>query len=150
MKKDSDLFEELNKYKWFKSSNGYVRRTTSEFKFNNKFRTAVCLHNKILNIPKGFVVDHKNKCRIDNTKRNLLICPINLNVHRNSKKLSKTSSKFKGVSLYKSSQKWESEIRVNGKRIFLGCYENELDAAKAYNRAALRHYGENAYQNKLD
>lgn len=46
----------------------------------------------------------------------------------------KESSKYIGVN--KSSGKWVSRISYNGQRIYLGFYDEEVDAAKAYNVAA--------------
>ena len=48
----------------------------------------------------------------------------------------KTSSKFIGVTLRKSSQQWQAEIRINGKRKYLGNFSTQVEAAVAYNKAA--------------
>jgi len=56
-------------------------------------------------------------------------------------------SSFKGVaktSLFKGAQlqkKWRAYIAVNGKIFHLGCFQNEIDAAKAYNQAAIKYFG---------
>ena len=42
------------------------------------------------------------------------------------------SSKYIGVSWDKDRSKWTSKIKVNGKTINLGRFENELDAYKKY------------------
>ena len=48
----------------------------------------------------------------------------------------KTSSKYIGVTLRKSSQQWQAEIRINGKRKYLGNFSTQVEAAVAYNKAA--------------
>lgn len=47
----------------------------------------------------------------------------------------KTSSKYKGVTWDKESDKWMAQIYINGKRKFLGRFFNELEAARAYQNA---------------
>jgi hypothetical protein len=44
-------------------------------------------------------------------------------------------------------KRWRARIRVNGRRIYLGSFENELDAAKAYDSAAKKHHGQFAAVN---
>ena len=58
-----------------------------------------------------------------------------------------TLSKFKGVSLNKQLKKWISRIGINGKRKHLGYFTSEIEAAKAYDTAAIKLYGEFAKLN---
>ena len=62
--------------------------------------------------------------------------------------LNKTcSSKYKGVSWAKANKKWKACLLCKGKRYYLGYFENEIEAAFAYNKAALEHFGEFALLN---
>ena len=72
---------------------------------------------------------------------------VRMGYHKKSS--SKGSSKYKGVSFHKKDSKWWSTIIVNKKQIYLGRYDEEKDAAKAYNKAALKYFGEHAYLNKV-
>ena len=47
----------------------------------------------------------------------------------------KKSSKYKGVSKHKVTGKWQATIRIEGKKIALGLYSNQTQAALAYNTA---------------
>jgi group I intron endonuclease len=49
------------------------------------------------------------------------------------KKKRNSSSKFFGVSFYKNTKKWLSYVTVNKKNIFLGWFNEEIEAAKTYN-----------------
>jgi hypothetical protein len=57
---------------------------------------------------------------------------------RNRTKLQNTSSVYNGVSWKKGQQKWEARIKdINGRKLYLGCFNNEKDAARAYNNKAI-------------
>lgn len=62
---------------------------------------------------------------------------------------SNNTSGYKGVRRASNSQKWVASIRVNRKGIHLGCFSDIRDAIRAYNAAALEHFGESAYLNPL-
>ena len=60
------------------------------------------------------------------------------------------SSKYKGVSFHKRQCQWTANIRYTNKLYHLGSFDYEIDAAKAYNQAAIKYYGEFALLNKFD
>jgi len=57
------------------------------------------------------------------------------------------TSGFKGVSWNKGKNKWHAKIMVNGKNWHLGYFDNPIEAAKAYDLAALQYQGEFAVLN---
>ena len=61
-----------------------------------------------------------------------------------------TSSGFKGVVFRKQSQKWQAQIQINGERKYLGIFDSEIDAAEAYNAAAIELHGEFVEINAVD
>jgi hypothetical protein len=66
---------------------------------------------------------------------------------RNRRKKKNTTSQFVGVNLYKPSRRWDSRITHQGKRIKLGRFDSEIEAAKAYDEAAKKYFGEFARLN---
>ena len=50
---------------------------------------------------------------------------------RNQRARENTSSKYKGVCFFKRTQQWIAYVTVNGKRIHLGYFSDEIDAARA-------------------
>jgi hypothetical protein len=65
----------------------------------------------------------------------------------NRKKKKNTSSQFIGAFFNKSHRYWGAQIKVNGKTLWLGSFDNEIDAARAYDAAAKKYHGEFARLN---
>ena len=98
-----------------------------------------------MNPPLGMQVDHINGDRLDNRRENLRIVT-NWQNQMNRGMTINNSSGYKGVRLRRSG-KWEAQIRVNKKAIFLGRFYDKLDAAHAYDDAAKKYFGEFARLN---
>lgn len=127
-KVDNEDFEELSKINWqYHAKRNYV--------VSNLGR----MHRLIMSCPNGMHVDHINHDRLDNRRSNLRICTPEENTW-NTRSLRKSSSKFKGVSYFKKNGKWRASISFKGKFISLGYFINEVDAAIAYDIAALKYY----------
>lgn len=107
----------------------------------------VRMHRLLMNYPKGRVVDHQNSNGLDNRMDNLRIATKGQNVCNKIKTRRKTSSKYIGVSWDKRSRLWSAYIGHLYKKIFLGYFKNEIDAARAYDRAAIKYHGEFARLN---
>ena len=99
-----------------------------------------------MNCPKGYSVDHIDNNPLNNQKYNLRICLLKDN-SKNSTKRKNTSSKYKGVYFETGTKKYKANIKVNYKTISLGRFTNEIDAAKAYDAAAIKYFGEFANLN---
>jgi hypothetical protein len=95
-------------------------------------------------------IDHINHNSLDNRKSNLRICSPKENC-RNSRKPNKknSTSKYKGVFYSKGIKKFMSVIGFDNKSIHLGVFLYEINAALAYNKAAIKLYGKFAYLNDL-
>lgn len=95
---------------------------------------------------RGSVVDHIDHDTLDCRRANLRVCTNALN-RRNTLRHSDSRSPFKGVCYHRTAKKWQAQIQVDKRRIYLGLFENAEDAARAYDRAALEHHGEFACLN---
>ena len=75
-----------------------------------------------------------------------------LNHNWRDKKLYKIRgrSRYRGVAWCKAANKWQASITINSKQKYLGVFENEKEAAKAYNEAALFYRGEQSILNKIE
>ena len=98
------------------------------------------MHRVIMQPPEGFFVDHINHNGLDNQRKNLRLCTTRQNL-RNQRKWKAASSRFKGVSWDKVHNCWQSFIWVSGRNKRIGVFENEIEAAKAYDEAAKRYFG---------
>lgn len=96
----------------------------------------------------GKEVDHINRNRLDNRLSNLRPCDKVLNV-RNVTKRAGSSSKYKGVCYSKKKSKWIAAVNVHGKCTFRKAFNDEIEAAKAYNEAALKYHKEFASLNEI-
>ena len=95
------------------------------------------------------VVDHIDRNPFNNCKDNLRICTVHQNTFNRAKYRGNPTSKYKGVSWNAKHKRWYAFIRFNGKRIYLGNFEVEANAARAYNDAAMQFFKEFAYLNQI-
>lgn len=99
--------------------------------------------------PSTSFIDHINGDKLDARRSNLREATRSQNgANRIPKKSS--SSKFMGVAWYSLSGKWRTQITFEGKVRHVGYFTNEVDAAKAYDAAALKYHGEFARINTYD
>ncbi len=124
----------------------YLSKTNKAIYFN--FGGAQSLARYILGYFGKRQVDHINHNQFDNTNENLRIATKSQN-NANRRKKSNTSSKYKGVSWKAYRDYWEVCIKVKGQYIYLGHFKDEIEAAKAYNVAALKYFGEFALLNVI-
>ncbi|HUU89291.1 MAG TPA: AP2 domain-containing protein [Candidatus Glassbacteria bacterium] len=147
---DDEDFKNLNQFKWWAdkipSGDFYVTRNIKIEKVWKKIK----MHRIIMNAQKGQYVDHRDHNTLNNRKSNLRICTTAENGMNRQKGRGAYTSKHKGVSWQKYRKEWAAYIKVTGKTIHLGRFDNENDAAQAYNVAALKYYGEFACLNIIE
>jgi len=92
-------------------------------------------------------IDHKDGNRANNSISNLRSATPSQNIAAASHSFRKPKSGFRGVHWKQRNKKWASYIRHEGKAVHLGYYSGVSEAAKAYDLAAIRLFGEFAYRN---
>lgn len=142
---DDEDWSSLVNHKWYARKHRntwYAAR--NEYLGHNRWRY-VTMHRLIIAAAPGQQVDHIDGNGLNNTRANLRFCDGTQNAC--NRKRGWGRSHFKGVSWHSQSGKWRSEATLKGKHFFLGMFEDETEAARAYDRAAIRLFGEFAHPN---
>ena len=132
---DDEDFEKVSGHSWQLHSKGYAVAKIGGKK--------IFMHRFILNAQEGQEVDHRNRDRLDCQKGNLRFATVS---QSNANRSSKNKTGYKGVS--ETRGKFLAHIKVSGRDLFLGRFDRAADAAKAYNEAAVRYFGEFAKLNE--
>jgi hypothetical protein len=150
---DDNVYDVINELKWYAHKTGKKYRAVR----NNPCRkrpNMIFMHRviwEIINgpIPEKLEIDHIDGNSLNNRVNNLRMCTKkqnSYNIHVSN--ISKTS-KYRGVRLHKCG-KWESYIMVNKKSVYIGLFDTENDAGRAYDIKAKQYFGEFATLNFPD
>lgn len=134
-------FDLVNPYKWCtkrsKHDNTYYAITRNKGK-------GLFMHNLIMGV---IGIDHIDNDGLNNTRSNLRVANQSQNAANQNKQKRNCTSKYKGVYFKKSLKKWIAQIKFLQRKIHIGSFVNEIDAAKAYDVKAKELFGEFAKTN---
>ncbi len=129
-------YEAANQIKWW-VVRGYAQGQIG--------RKKLYMHRWLLEFPE-YDIDHINGNRLDNRRSNLRICTESQNL-ANQRLRKNSASGYKGVTWRPDEQKFRVRIMVNGRSITIGQFSEAEDAAHAYDKAAVKYFGEFAKTN---
>ncbi len=132
---DDEDYDKIKESSWLFSGRYAYRQVWNKGKGKTEY-----MHRIIMGNPKNLEIDHINGNGIDNRKSNLRFATHKQNM-ANQKSCKTATSQFKGVCWVKRDKKWEASIQTDNRTKHLGYYENEADAAKAYDKEAIKLFG---------
>lgn len=138
---DDQDYERVSQYNWYAAKiKGNIYAVSSQ----GGGEGAVRLHRFILGLSGSIPwIDHKNHNGLDCQRENLRLASPSQNQGNKRKQTSLSCSRYKGVTWAKEQQKWKATIH----HTYLGYFESEEDAAKAYDKAAKEYFKEYAFTN---
>lgn len=129
-------YDRLASYRWKLLKDG--ERSYAYREDNGKL---ISMHQDVLGAKAGYVIDHRDRDGLNNTRRNLRYATRAQNRANSTRiKSATSSSRFKGVTLIPA--RWVARIKVDGKSTKLGTFRTEEEAGEAYAAAARRLYPE--------
>jgi len=134
---DAADYERFGGHKWH-LENGYAAR-----KENGR---TILMHREMMQPPPDMVVDHIDSNQYNNCRFNLRVCTRAEN-QRNRRKHAGAASSYKGVFYRKRRRKWYSQCEFEGKCYITPSVDDEIEAARAYDRQAVECFGDFARLN---
>ncbi len=141
---DDEDYEYLMQWKWraqkCRDGNYYAVRTAYAPE-----KHSILMHRLLLSAPDGLDVDHQSGDGTDNRRGNLRLVTTLQNIS-NQRKRRKNTSGFKGVDR-RPGDRWRAKLTINYRQLTLGTFPTAEAAARAYDAAAIKHFGEFANLN---
>jgi hypothetical protein len=140
---DAEDYDWLVQYKW------HCQRADNRFyavRRQHGKEARIPMHRQIMHASKGQLVDHIDGNGLNNRKSNLRFCSAAQNAW-NRRPDRCCYSRYKGITWSKNHKKWHAHITKSGRSMYLGHFDDQAEAAIAYDRKAEQLFGQFAYLN---
>ncbi len=147
---DDDNYEEISQFNWHAKVNPKTKRAYA-VRWNiykdasgAKKKNPVYMHHQVMGGRRdGFQIDHISRDSLDNRKVNLRWATPSQNCMNAKFRVGKSG--YRGVHVVQWG--YQATVNIEGKRTHVGFSKDPVVAAKAYDEAARKHYGEFAILN---
>lgn len=125
-----DVDVALTRVRWQLDAGGYVQRVVV---LPDGHRTSLKLHRVVMGLESGdgLEVDHRDGNKLDNRRSNLRVATRSQNSQNRHARRTVGSSSFRGVTWNCARQKWQAQVGLDGRCIYLGLHASETAAAQA-------------------
>jgi hypothetical protein len=146
---DTSLYDSIKGFRWsaYKAIRGKTYYAKTAVRKTDGQQTTLYMQNFVF--PDAEEIDHKSGDGLDNRRENLRPATHSGNM-ANRKKIKNTSSRFIGVHWRNDVKKFRAYISLNKKRIDVGHFDDEIEAAKKRDEKAREFFGEFAALNFPD
>lgn len=142
---DDEDYWWLKKHNWLQNRN---MKTIYAVRYDCRWAKTkiIYMHREVLGLKvgDGKVVDHIDLNGLNNQKKNLRVVTKQQNSCRRVRQINNTSGY---IGVVKIKNKWIARIKDNYKSIYLGCFDDPVEAAKRYDEEARKRRGEFAVCN---
>lgn len=147
---DDEDFDRLRQYKWYAkrcSRNGSLWYAYRSIPVADEGPTILAMHTTVMgDAPAGMEIDHRDGDGLNNQRENVRIA-----THEQNQANTKPHNgrKYKGIYRDKryAQPRYRAQIRRGGKVIYLGTFQTDIEAARAYDTKAKEMSGEFAWLN---
>lgn len=142
---DDEDYEFLSRFRWYctHEKNCYYAVSFSRI---DGYPVPLRMHRLLLRASVGMMVDHIDCNGLNNQRSNLRLAT---HAQNSRNRRPNKGRQYKGVRKTRNNT-YEAVISHNGRRIYLGTFNNSHDAATAYNNAAVKYFGRFAKINLIE
>lgn len=136
---DAD-FDNVDQFKWYakKATNGRTFYAARQIRISRRGKQqTVMMHQFLLAAKPGDKVDHRDGDGLNNLRRNIRLCSHIQNMQGFRRKKIGAASQYVGVYWHNQSEKWMVQVKIDGQNQHVGMFDSEVEAARAYDAAAL-------------
>lgn len=136
---DAD-FELVSQHRWFPQVKSHGTYAVANVRKADGRRTQIYMHTLVTG---WSYVDHMDHDGLNNQRANLRVSNDWLN-QANRRAQSGGTSQYKGVNFNRAAGRWYVRIKFGERQTWVGSFLDEVEAARAYDRAAREAFGEHA------